>query len=339
MARLRLVVFAVSLASAFAVASGGAPAGLVPAVGAEPASQERISFNVGLVSYTALQWPLFAAQSIGSLDQEGLALDMTILGGAPQVAAAQLGGSVDVGNADMYSLIRAVERGANLASFMSEFPVPIYGLLARPNVGSYADLRGETIIVDSPNGVTRWLVGRMIAQGGLGRDDASYVFAGGTPERLAALQAGTVAAAMLAQPFDFSAERQGFRRLGNSNDVVRTFEFIDYSASRDWMSRNENTLARFIRGYRAGQRWLYDPANKEQAIQVLSAQTRLAPEDSRATYELYIERAHSFPEGMRPDPAGVQAVLDSLVELGDLTRPTPPVSKYVDTAYVERYGQ
>ena len=42
---------------------------------------------------------------------------------------------------------------------------------------------------------------------------------------------------------------------------------------------------------------------------------------------------------MRPDPAGVQAVLDSLVELGDLTRPTPPVSKYVDTTYVERYGQ
>ena len=338
MALLRLLVLA-AVASAVAVTSAGAPLLSVAAVGAQPASQQRIPFNLGLVSYTALQWPLFAAQSIGSLEQEGLALDVSILGGAPQVAAALLGGSVDVGNADMYSLIRAVERGADLASFMSEFAVPIYGLLARPNVSSYADLRGETIIVDSPNGVTRWLVGRMIAQGGLGRDDASYVFAGGTPDRLAALQAGTVAAAMLAQPFDFSAERQGFRRLGNSSDVVRSFEFIDYWAHRDWMSRNENALGRFIRGYRAGQRWLYDPANKEQAIQVLSAQTRLAPEDSRATYELYIERERSFPEGMRPNPAGLQAVLDSLVELGDLTSPTPPIGKYVDTTYIDRYGQ
>jgi ABC-type nitrate/sulfonate/bicarbonate transport system substrate-binding protein len=250
-----------------------------------------------------------------------------------------LGGSVDVGNADMYYLIRAVERGADVAAFMSEFPIPTYALMARASVSSYPDLRGETIIVDSPNGVTRWLTGRLLTQGGLDPDAANYVYAGGTPDRLAALVSGGVAAAILTQPFDFAAERQGFRRLGNTNDTVRTFEFIAYTSRRDWMSRNENTLARFIRGYRAGQRWLYDPANKEQAIQVLSAQTRLAPEDSRATYELYIERARSFPEGMRPDPAGVQAVLDSLVELGDLTRPTPPVSKYVDATYVERYGQ
>jgi ABC-type nitrate/sulfonate/bicarbonate transport system substrate-binding protein len=212
-------------------------------------------------------------------------------------------------------------------------------LLARPTVNSYADLRGQTLIVDSPNGVTRWLTGRMLAQGGVGPDDVSYVYAGGTPDRLAALVSGTVAGAILAQPFDFAAERQGYRRLGNSNDIVRTFEFIGYNARRDWMSRNEDTLARFIRGYRAGQRWLYDPANKEQAIQVLSAQTRLAPEDSRATYELYVERERSFPESMRPSPAGVQAVLDSLVELGDLTAPTPPITKYVEPTYVERYGQ
>ena len=306
---------------------------------AAPAFQTRLPLNLGLVSYTALQWPLFAAQSIGSFEQQGLALDVSIVGGAPQVTAAMLGGSLDVGNSDMYYLIRAVERGADVALFLSEFPVPVYGLLARPSVSSYADLRGETLIVDSPNGVTRYLTGRLIAQGGLGPDDASYVYAGGTPDRLAALASGTVAAAILAQPFDFAAERQGYRRLGNSNDVVRTFEFIGYNARRDWMSRNEDALARFIRGYRAGQRWLYDPANKEQAIRILSERTRLSAEDSRATYELYVERERSFPESMRPSPAGVQAVLASLVELGALTAPTPPITKYVETSYVDRYGQ
>jgi ABC-type nitrate/sulfonate/bicarbonate transport system substrate-binding protein len=335
MARLRPLVLAAAIATAIAVARGGAPSFSVAAADA----QQRTPLSLGLVSYTALQWPLFAAQSIGSFEQEGLALDVSILNSAPQVTAAMLGGSVDVGNADMYYLIRAVERGADVTAFMSEFGVPVYGLLARPTVSSYADLRGQTIIVDSPNGVTRWLTGRMLAQGGLGPDDVSYVYAGGTPDRMAALVAGTVAAAILAQPFDFAAERQGYRRLGNSNDTVRTFEFIDYNARRDWMRQNESTLARFIRGYGAGQRWLYDPANKEQAIQILSEQTRLAPEDSRATYELYIERLRSFPEGMRPSPAGVQAVLDSLVELGDLTPPTPPISKYVDTTYVDRYGR
>jgi hypothetical protein len=27
------------------------------------------------------------------------------------------------------------------------------------------------------------------------------------------------------------------------------------------------------------------------------------------------------------------------VEMGDLTQPTPPPSRYVDTSYVDRYGQ
>ncbi len=339
MARLRPLVLAALAASSIVAVAGGDLSFSSATARAAPPPQGRATLNLGIVSYTALQWPLFVAQSIGSFDQQGLDLDVSLLGGAPQVTAAMLGGSVDVANGDMYAVIRAVERGANIAEFMSEFPVPIYALMSSPNVNSYADLRGQTIIVDSPSGVTRYLTGRMIAQGGLAPDDVSYTFAGGTPDRLSALSSGTVAAAILAQPFDFAAERQGYRRLGNSNDVVRTFEFIGYNARRDWMSRNEDTLARFIRGYKAGQRWLYDPANKEQAIQVLSDQTRLSAEDSRATYELYVEREHSFPESLRPTEAGMQAVLDSLVQLGDLTAPTPPITKYVETSYVERYAQ
>jgi ABC-type nitrate/sulfonate/bicarbonate transport system substrate-binding protein len=114
---------------------------------------------------------------------------------------------------------------------------------------------------------------------------------------------------------------------------------LGYTARRDWIQRNEDTLARFIRGYQAGQRWLYDPANREPAIQVLVDKTRLSPDDARATYELYIDRERVFPVGMRVSLDGIQAALDALVELGDLTQPTPPPSKYVDTTYIERYGQ
>jgi ABC-type nitrate/sulfonate/bicarbonate transport system substrate-binding protein len=221
---------------------------------------------------------------------------------------------------------------------MTEYNTPTYGLLARPNVTSYADLRGQTIVVDAPNGVTYWLTRRMLTQAGLGPDDYNFIFAGGTPDRLAALQAGGVAAAILIQLFDFAAERQGFRRLGNSNEVVRTFEMTGYTARRDRIERNEDSVARFIRGYLAGQRWLYDPANRERAIQVLMDKTRLSAEDAGATYGLYIERERVFPPGMRISPAGIQAALDALVELGDFTPPTPP-SKYVDTTYIDRYGQ
>src|SRR5919202_1779951 len=146
----------------------------------------------------------------------------------------------------------------------------------------------------------------MLATAGLGSDDYNLVYVGATPERLAAQLAGGVQASVLLQPYDFAGERQGQRRLGNSNEVVRNYEFAGYNARRDWLARNEDVVNRYIRGYVAGQRWLYDPANKEQAIETLSDRTRLSVEDSRATYEMYVEREHSFPPGMRINLAGVQ---------------------------------
>jgi ABC-type nitrate/sulfonate/bicarbonate transport system substrate-binding protein len=330
-----------ALAAAVAAAALVALPAAFPSAGSASAAppRQRTPLSVGLVSITALAWPFYATQAIGAFDQQGLAPETAVLGSAPQVSTAVVGNSVDVGVAAMDIHIRAVERGGNAIWWMTEFANPVYRLLARPGINSYADLRGRTINVDSPNGITYYLVSRMLRQAGLGPDDYNFVYAGGTPDRLAALVAGGVDAAILIQPFDFAAERQGFRDLGRSTEVVPAFEFTGYTSRPDWLRSHEDTVARFIRAYQAGQRWLYDPANKDQAIQVLTDQTRIAPEDARATYELYVEQARSFPPGGHINPAGVQAVLDALVDLGQLTAPTPPPSKYVDPSYLERYGQ
>jgi ABC-type nitrate/sulfonate/bicarbonate transport system substrate-binding protein len=309
--------------------AGGAVAHAAP-------GPQRSPLNVGHVSITAISWPFWAAERIGSFDQEGLAVDVQVLGSAPALTTAVVSNSVDIGRASMDVHVRAVERGAEITWFMSEFGTPIYALLARPEIGSYADLRGRTVVVDSPNGITTWLLRRMLGAQGIGPDEYSLVYVGSTPDRLAAQLAGGVQASMLLQPFDFAGERQGQRRLGNSNELVRNYEFAGYNARRDWLARNEDTVARYLRAYLAGQRWLYDPANKEQAIQTLSDRTRLGADDARATYEMYVERERSFPAGMRINLAGVQGVLDSLVEQGELTTPTPPPSKYVDSSYVDR---
>ena len=111
------------------------------------------------------------------------------------------------------------------------------------------------------------------------------------------------------------------------------------------LGQNTSVGARFVTAVAAPSTLAVDPGrsrrpeNKEQAIQVLSERTRQSADDVRATYELYVERERAFPVGARPTPDGVQAVLDALVEMGELQRPTPPIGKYVDTSYVERYGQ
>ncbi len=66
---------------------------------------------------------------------------------------------------------------------------------------------------------------------------------------------------------------------------------------------------------------------------------KLQPEDAQATYDLLIARLKAFsPEGVIAERA-MQGVLDSIVALGDLPAPPPPVSKYLDNRYIEAAGR
>jgi NitT/TauT family transport system substrate-binding protein len=319
--------------------SASAPAASGAASTAPTTSAAPVTVTVGAVSPNALLWTLYVAQDQGFLAREGVQLDLTYTGSTASATQQLVAGSVDLGNGSIDNFVRAIESGAQLVAVVGEQAPPTYSLLGQPSIASVADLRGKLLMIGGPKDPTLFFIQRMLRPLGLADGDYELTYAGGTAERYAALQSGAVAATLLGQPFDFAAERQGYRRLGNSNDVVRSYEFVGYTTRRDWLSRNEDAAARLIRGYVAGQRWLHDAANKEQAIRVLSDRTRLAPEDARATYELYVERERPYPAGGQINLAGVQAVLDSLVEQGELTAPTPPPTKYVDPRYVERYGQ
>jgi len=96
---------------------------------------------------------------------------------------------------------------------------------------------------------------------------------------------------------------------------------------------------RFLRAFRGAHRWLHDPSNRDAAIAILTDVVKLQPEDARETYDLIIVRLKAFaPDGEITERA-MQGVLDSIVALGDLPAPPPPVSKYVDTRYIQAAGR
>src|SRR5688500_5832708 len=154
-----LVLATVALSTLLAPGPAASSAGVT--------APQRIPVTVGFVSFVAQGFPFYAAEALGSFEQEGLALDVSALGNSPLVATALVSGSVDIGVPDITAHVRAVERGGNLVWFMSQLAPPIYALLARPEIQTYAGLRGRTIIVDSPNGITAILTQRMLAQAGL----------------------------------------------------------------------------------------------------------------------------------------------------------------------------
>ena len=56
----------------------------------------------------------------------------------------------------------------------------------------------------------------LLEKHGVKRSEYEFIALGGSPNRYAALTRGAVSATMLSPPFDFKAEADGMRRLGNA---------------------------------------------------------------------------------------------------------------------------
>ena len=87
--------------------------------------------------------------------REGLNLIMVpIPGGTDRIVAALDNGDIDVGkNATPY-LIQAVLKGSDAVAIASQTTNPIYSLIVRPEIKSFADLKGKTFWV-SPRRATQ----------------------------------------------------------------------------------------------------------------------------------------------------------------------------------------
>jgi len=57
------------------------------------------------------------------------------------------------------------------------------------------------------------------------------------------------------------------------------------------------------------------------------------------TYALFIEEGKVVPRHAEVPPAGLAAMLQAMIELGDLPGPTAEISRYYDPSYVQAAKQ
>src|SRR5690349_9668710 len=90
--------------------------------------------------------PFSVAQRKGFFPREGLNVVMVpIPGGTDRIVAALDKGDIDVGkNATPY-LIQAVLKGSDAVAIASQTTNPIYSLIVRPEIKSFADLKGKVL--------------------------------------------------------------------------------------------------------------------------------------------------------------------------------------------------
>jgi ABC-type nitrate/sulfonate/bicarbonate transport system substrate-binding protein len=210
-------------------------------------------------------------------------------------------------------------------------------LVTVPEVRTYADLKGKTLAVDSLSTGFAFVLRKMLEKNGLGLDDYKFEAVGGTPARWAALKEKKHAGTLSALAYLPEARALGFNHLGNSLDVLGRYQGIVTASSRAWAAQNEKAMVGFIRARLAAIDWIYDPANRDEAVKVLLNHMPNIPAAAapKLIGDLTSPKLGYFRKG-QIDPVGTKVVLDLRSQYGVPKKTLTDPSKYIDTKYLDQ---
>ena len=296
-------------------------------------SSKLTPINYGNIVLTASTWPFLIAEQEGFFVKESIDFKRVIGGNTTATTQALVAGSTDIAQMNLVNLLGANSAGGDLVVIAGDSTVPIYTLIVHPSIKSYADLKGKRLAVTGPTDPLNYIFVRMLASNGLTPADYELIGLGGAPQRLAAVQNGGVAGALVNQPSDFIALASGFNSLGLSTDYVDNFQYTITGARRDWAQKNRPTVVRFLRAYLKACEFFYDPKNKEAAVRALAERTKSDKEEAEKTYALYMKTKKTIPRDGGVDVQGARKVAESWKDFG-LPKAPAPVDSIIDLSYL-----
>jgi ABC-type nitrate/sulfonate/bicarbonate transport system substrate-binding protein len=326
----RLCIAVILTAIHFGAAAQAASAPATPV----PTPLKLIAFDGG--------WnlPLWAAQRQGFFLDQKLAVELSFTPNSVFLVTNLLAGRYDLGFMGIDNVI-AYQEG------QGEVPVDnpdlfaflggdngLLAVVAAPPYKSAADLKGRTLSVDAMTTGFAFVLREFVAKSGLKDAEVNYVRAGGTATRYNALIDGKNDATLLRTPFDLIARNRGFNVLAQG-DALGTYQGTVGVATRRWAAKNDDVLLRFVRAYRAGLDWIYDPKNRPIAEALLVANTRdMTPEIAKTALTQLLDA------GLQRDATisieGVRRVMALRSKYGQPQKTLNDPARYVDTTYPQR---
>jgi ABC-type nitrate/sulfonate/bicarbonate transport system substrate-binding protein len=209
-------------------------------------------------------------------------------------------------------------------------------LVVQPEIKSLEELRGKTLIVDAPNtAYALQMKNILLAKGLQVVRDYEMKPIGGTPQRLIAMREHKeYAGSMLGPPALITAKQEGFVSLAKVQDVIGPYQAAGYFAQRKWVLDNKENLGNYLAAIIEAQRWLMDPANKQQVIDLWISEFHMKPEIAAATYESSVNAPGGFEKDAALDIEGFKNVLQLRAKIeGQWGGHPPGVEKYYDPSY------
>jgi ABC-type nitrate/sulfonate/bicarbonate transport system substrate-binding protein len=280
--------------------------------------------------------PFHAGIERGIFAKRGVVLDLSFTENSTRQREGLAAGRFDVVHAAVDNAVAMAQEKKDVVivtggdNGMNEFFVQSY-------VGSFADLRGRTLVVDAPNTAYALLAKKILLKHGL-REGADYkvVPVGRGELRLKAMAENReYAAAVLNLPFTIQAEQLGMKSLGSTVDMLGPYQANGAFALRSWVAANGALLERYIAGYVESLRWVRRPENREACVAILMSRLKIPRDVAERSYRILVDPVRGFTPDARFDMKGFRNMLALRAEIEGARGSTAP-DAFLDLSYYRR---
>jgi sulfonate transport system substrate-binding protein len=298
------------------IAALGALALLTGAAAAQ--GKQKVSIAVGGAGCLCYL-PTVLAKQLGEYDKAGLDVELINFKGGSQALQAVIGGSADVVSGYYDHCVNLAAKGQTLQAFIVYDRFPGMVLAAAPQTGkdikSVKDLAGKVVGVTAPGSSTDFFLKYMLAKNGLDPSAVSVVGIGLDATSVAAVEHGTVQAAVLLDPAAtlLQDKYKDMKVLSDTRTQKDTLDVFggEYPGGAlytraDWIAKNEATVQKLTNAMMATLKWIHSHSAEEIAA-------KMPEEMVGADKALYIASLKNMmpmysTTGLM-DPKGAQAVL------------------------------
>jgi ABC-type nitrate/sulfonate/bicarbonate transport system substrate-binding protein len=301
-----------------------------------PARLEVIVFPGGF------NWPIWVAQDKGFFRDNGVEVNLTPTPGSVFQMVNLIDGKFDIAMTAVDNLI-AYREGEGEDPKVGPDLVAVMGadqgflkLVSVPEIAAIDGLRGKTVSVDARTTGYAFVLFELLDRAGLREPDYKVERAGGVLQRFQALMEKKHDATLLLSPFEVQAEARGFHVLASASAAFGAYQGLVGAVRQSWAAQHRDAVVGYVRAYAQGVEWLYDPANRAEAIALFRKNLpSMSAEGAEAAYRVLLDAKTGFQRKAAIDLDGVDRVLTLRTKWSEQKKPLGRPSRYYDPTYYD----
>jgi NitT/TauT family transport system substrate-binding protein len=273
--------------------------------------------------------PLLYGMERGLYRKEGIDLQFRVLRGELAVSSIVAGKDVDYLYGAGTAFFAAV-RGVPMRVLSHDFKSVFFYLMGNPRVQSGQDLKGKRVAVASLAGTGAAATRASLKAIGVDPDrDVTLIVIGAASVRMAAMETGSVEAAIMPVPWNFRMKQKGFKELIYAGSVMSQ-PLTGLATSKAKVEKNPDQARRMLRAFLRSMKAMRE--DRKAVTEFIAKKFSLDGPTADETYKIMIQ---TLTDDGTIAEADLQQLLDDALQETGVKRPIA-VKDIVDYSILRR---